>query len=490
MSEQELNSILEEIKNRGKNPNEDADKPNPQDINFAFNSAEKDIDEEESVSAEALDNSEEPLEEEAKDEPAFEEEEITPEAEDKTVVFEQLEELPTAEEYEELPKEEVKKTMPKNKKIMIAVIAVVVAIAVIVAGIFAVKAMNKEPETTAPSSTTQPTTEPPTEPAPTAIVNPLTGEGDYNENAIGKRPVAVVVENEYSTESVRPQWGLSDADIVLEGESEYSTRLLLFWADYTTVPKQVGPARSARPPFIKFSELFDAVFIHAGLSHSKGNYVGANSVFKRDNVDHINLLNTSSQYFSRDKSRTSTIEHTGVLHGENVSKMLEAYKIETSFEPEKYTQLGFNEQATDLGETVAKSISFRWTGNGKGRCPKTGRYTYNETDKVYTTTDFDSKYGTSNVKWTNLVFLLDNTEYVVKSNYKGSGKSETYCNYKLSGGKGLIASNGTAVEITWGVSNGKLWFKDVNGNEVKLNPGKTYIGYGSQNYGGSYSIEG
>ena len=31
------------------------------------------------------------------------------------------------------------------------------------------------------------------------------------------------------------------------------------YADYTAVPSQIGPMRSARPPYIKFSELFDAI---------------------------------------------------------------------------------------------------------------------------------------------------------------------------------------------------------------------------------------
>ena len=84
--------------------------------------------------------------------------------------------------------------------------------------------------------------------------------------------------------------------------------------------------------------------------------------------------------------------------------------------------------------------------------------------------------------------LLDKTQYVVKENYKGSGKSETYCNYELSGGTGLICSEGTSVEISWGVADSKLWMKDLNGNEISLNPGKTYIGYGSSNHSGAYSV--
>ena len=126
------------------------------------------------------------------------------------------------------------------------------------------------------------------EPAPAQLgdCNPLTGEANFPSSALNKRPVAVVVENEFSSRGVRPQWGLEDVDICLEGESEASTRLLLFWADYNDVPEQVGPTRSARPPFIHFSQLFDSIFIHAGLSHTRDNYKGADDVFKEE----INVL--------------------------------------------------------------------------------------------------------------------------------------------------------------------------------------------------------
>lgn len=395
-----------------------------------------------------------------------------------------------ANEYFDLTSADVldddKKPNGSKKKIIIAVVAVIVAVAVgigVYFGFFHNK-KTEEPQTTQAPQTTQSTT---AQAVSDGIINPLTGEDGYNQAAVGKRPVAVVVENEYSTTAVRPQWGLSDADIVLEGESEFSTRLLLFWADYTKMPNQIGPARSARPPFIHFSQLFDSVFIHAGLSHSKGSYLGADDVFKNEGIDHINLLSEGSDYFSRDKSRTKTIEHTGFLKGNNVPALLESKKIDTKLDDSKFTQLSFNQEVKPLGDTKADSVSFKWTSSSDGgRCPKTGKFTYS--DGYYTTTDFDSKYGEAGCKWQNLIFLLDKTEYVVKQNYKGSGKSETYCDYKLSGGKGMVLSQGTAVEITWGVSNGKLWMKDANGNDVSLNPGKTYIGYGSSNYGGSISL--
>ena len=262
--------------------------------------------------------------------------------------------------------------------------------------------------------------------------------------------------------------------------------MLFFYADYSSIPKQVGPTRSARPPFIYFSQLFNAIFIHAGLSHSGGGYVGADDVFANKNIDHINLLSLSEggKYFGRDYSRTSTVEHTGFLNGENVEALLNEKKINTTLNTAKFTALSFNEKARELSDNAALKVGFKWSSN----CPKNAVFTYNKESHKYTTADFDSKFGTSGAEWENLILLLDKTQYVVKENYKGSGKSETYCNYELSGGTGLICSEGTSVEISWGVADSKLWMKDLNGNEISLNPGKTYIGYGSSNHSGAYSI--
>lgn len=385
-------------------------------------------------------------------------------------------------EQDEYVEQEPKKNAKGRAALIAVAVCAVIAIALgIYFGLFYDKSKEPEEQTTAPAVVaTQPVT------VDTSPKNPLTGESGFNENAVDKRPVAVVVENEYSTASVKPQWGIKQADIVLEGESEFSTRMLFFYADYSSIPKQVGPTRSARPPFIYFSQLFNAIFIHAGLSHSGGGYVGADDVFASKNIDHINLLSLSEggKYFGRDYSRTSTVEHTGFLNGENVEALLNEKKINTTLNTAKFTALSFNEKARELSDNAALKVGFKWSSN----CPKNAVFTYNKESHKYTTADFDSKFGTSGAEWENLILLLDKTQYVVKENYKGSGKSETYCNYELSGGTGLICSEGTSVEISWGVADSKLWMKDLNGNEISLNPGKTYIGYGSSNHSGAYSV--
>ena len=141
-----------------------------------------------------------------------------------------------------------------------------------------------------------------------------------------------------------------------------------------------------------------------------------------------------------------------------------------------------------LSKNVANSCEFVLSSTGIASCPKHAKFNYDSTKHKYLTTDFDSQYGEANLAFENLIFLFDETDYVVKENYKGSGHSETYCNYRLSGGKGTILSEGTALEITWGVEDGKLWMKTLDGKTAYLNAGKSYIGYGSSNHGGSLTL--
>ena len=368
-----------------------------------------------------------------------------------------------------------------NKPAIIAIaVAVVVIIAVAVTAV--VKMTQKEPETT-----TSPTTTTTTTAAPVIYKNPLTGEEDYNKEADGKRPVAIVVENAYAA---RPQWGIDDEknapDIIVEGEVEGGeSRMLWLFADYTSLPSQIGPIRSARPPYVNFSQLFDAIFLHWGMSYSKGDYVGANTVFKNNNIDHINQMAYSDNVnlFSRDKSRGVSSEHTGIIHGENVAAAIDGAGFRTEANEKSYTKFGFNESEKAVGETPCNTLALTFSSNTRTR-----DWTYNAEDKTYHSSDYSSNNGSSDVSRKNLLVLFDTTTYVSVYNYHGSGRSETYCNYGLTGGTGKLASLGTVIDINWTVENGVIKITDANGNEVNLNAGKTWIGYASSNHNGVVNI--
>ena len=345
-------------------------------------------------------------------------------------------------------------------------------------------------------------------------VNPLTGqtsEEGFDENALNQRVAAFVVEN--SPES-RPQWGMDDAeyspDIVLQGEVDAGiTRTLWMYADYNKLPEIIGPMRSARPPYIRFSELFDAVFIHWGQSSSKGNYVGADTVFKKDGVDHINQMSfdESIGLFDRDHTRNVSMEHTGILYGAKVPEALQHAGFRT--EPEEYTRLDFS--PATLLDSIVPAEQIRVNYSDVAAWDRT-TWTYNKDDQKYHTANFQNDFSRD-----NLLVLLDDTEYVDKQNYKGEiGSTVTYCDYALGGGKGYLLTHGTCKDIEWRVEDGKLVLIDVKATKIAqdraaqaaedaessdseeesgpvevraaLYPGKTWIGWASANNGGSMEI--
>lgn len=383
---------------------------------------------------------------------------------------------------EKKPMPDKKEKAPKSKKNKIPFLAAICILAiVIIVCIFVMvnKGVESEETTTAPTVTQAVSEEVTAAPLPTT--NPLTGEDDFREKAVGKRPVACVVEN---AQAARPQWGINDStnppDIIVEGEVEGGeTRMLWLYADYKSLPSQIGPMRSARPPYIKFSELFDAIFVHWGMSKTKKgtSYIGANTVFRKDNVDHINQMTFSGvALFGRDGSRGVSTEHTGVLYGDKLAEAIKHEGFRTKAKQDHYTKFNFGDDVQLANPASSLALTF-------SKRTHTRDWSYNESDKMYHSNDY-----ATDVARKNLLVLFDTTEYVAKENYKNS-YTEVYCNYGLAGGKGTLCTNGTSQDITWAVENGVLAVKDSDGNAVTLNKGTTWIGYASSNNGGSVTVK-
>ena len=95
--------------------------------------------------------------------------------------------------------------------------------------------------------------------------NLLTGNNDLTDEAIGKRPVAVMVNN---IPAALPQYGISAADVIFELPVEGNqTRLMALYADYTQVPK-VCAIRSCRYYYPAIAKGFDAYYVHWGMDET------------------------------------------------------------------------------------------------------------------------------------------------------------------------------------------------------------------------------
>lgn len=92
----------------------------------------------------------------------------------------------------------------------------------------------------------------------------LASSDNNRQNSREQNPNFIAVSIENSPE-VRPQAGLSLADLVIETVTEGGiTRLLAFYQSREA--RMIGPVRSARPYFLDWAAGFNAPFVHSGGS--------------------------------------------------------------------------------------------------------------------------------------------------------------------------------------------------------------------------------
>ena len=320
-------------------------------------------------------------------------------------------------------------------------------------------------------SKSEPEVEPSTTETTTKYIPPtniLTGE-EISESAKGERPVAIVVENH---PDARPQWGIGSADIVCEGEVEGGiSRMLWVYSDMSKLPEKIGPLRSARPSFVEFSSFFDAVFVHWGGSHSKGNYTGGYETISNMNIDDLDGM-SGGALFSRDKTRKVSSEHTGIINTAELSKTIEGKGYRSTVNEDNVVKFNFNESIASVGESAALGVKVKFSNRTDTRA-----FTFNSEDKLYHTSDWKS-----DTAFRNLILLKADSTYITTP-YNNS--TTTYLNYSWTSGTGVYASNGTYTDISWSVDNGVLSIKDAQGSPITLNVGQSYIGFVSANHEGA-----
>ena len=341
----------------------------------------------------------------------------------------------------------------------------------------ATAAPTAEAESSAAESTAEPTEAPSTEPA---NVNLLTGLPTLTDGAIGKRPVAVMVNN---VDAALPQYGISAADLIFELPVEYDlTRLMAVYGDYTQVP-DVCSVRSCRYYYPILAVGFDAIYVNWGKNESVARPTVNSMDIDQYDGDEYGL----GDCFGRDKARYESgyaWEHTGVFHGPNFPSVLEKDKVRTDLKEDK-TGTAFNfvemdKNAAPNGEDAQK-VRVDFGANYSV-------FTYDEENHEYLKSFKDSPHmdgiSKEQLKFENVIVL----ETEIKP-YPGD---EVIKYVDWEGGenaKGYYISEGKMVPITWSKAGmyDPLKFFDANGNELQLNRGKSYIAF---TYAGNCKVEG
>ena len=341
----------------------------------------------------------------------------------------------------------------------------------------ATAAPTAEAESSAAESAAEPTEAPSMEPA---NVNLLTGLPTLTDGAIGKRPVAVMVNN---VDAALPQYGISAADLIFELPVEYDlTRLMAVYGDYTQIP-EVCSIRSCRYYYPILAVGFDAIYVNWGMNESVARPTVNSMDIDQYDGDEYGL----GDCFGRDKARYESgyaWEHTGVFHGPNFPSILEKDKVRTDLKEDK-TGTAFNfvemdKNAAPNGEDAQK-VRVDFGANYSV-------FTYDEENHEYLKSFKDSPHmdgiSKEQLKFENVIVL----ETEIKP-YPGD---EVIKYVDWEGGenaKGYYISEGKMVPITWSKAGmyDPLKFFDANGNELQLNRGKSYIAF---TYAGNCKVEG
>lgn len=303
--------------------------------------------------------------------------------------------------------------------------------------------------------------------------NLLTGVPDLTDGAIGKRPVAVMVNN---VSYAMPQYGVGQADIIFEIPVEGdATRFMALYGDYTQVP-QICPIRSCRYYFPALSQGFDAFYVNWGIDDTMADYLEAL------NMDQIEGITNTGGLFGRDQDRLNqgySLEHTGYFDGTKLVSYIESQGLRTDLNEDKkgpaFQFNGMEEQLKPEGsDCTSVQINFG---------AQSSQFTYDAENKVYLKqingdAQVDGKTG-EQLAFTN-VFVLE-TDISVRDSV---GHKEI----DWDGGTdsvGYYVSNGGVQKITWSKDynneSSYLRFYDESGQEISINRGKSYIALNYKN---------
>lgn len=326
---------------------------------------------------------------------------------------------------------------------------------------------NETPETSTTMATTEATTVETTEATepPVLYRHPLTGEP--LQAAYTGRPTAVVINN---IKAALPQFGISDADMIYEFETEGGiTRMLAIYSNLTDVGS-VGPIRSARTYFNNVSASYNIPLVHCGGSRTalKGMYDKTNTLSNWEHIDQA----YNGDYFFRDQERKKqgyALEHTLFTTGEKLIAVLASKGYDKAGDAAVDYGLQFEDAPVLNGEAAAKvTVTF----HGK----KTTTLTYNADSGLYTA----SQYGKDHVDaGTGKTMAYRNVLVLLSKQTRANDGKYTRSYYDLIGeGEGYFACGGKIVPIKWSRASvkDKFVYTLADGTPITLGVGKTYVG--------------
>jgi len=271
------------------------------------------------------------------------------------------------------------------------------------------------------------------------------------------RPFAIMIDNH---NLAWPQAGLNKAYMVYEAIAEGGeTRLMALFKGADV--EKIGPVRSARHYFIDYAMENDAIYVHFGQSPQ------AQSDLKKYSIHDINGIAEDGTTFWRVKDKSAP--HNAVTSTEKLLQSAKNKKYRTTSSEKSILNYVTDEVNLTEGQG-ATTITIPHS------TLQVVKYEYDEENKVYkryarnkAQTDWDTKAAitTKNIIITFCDnYTLNDSENKGRQGLKNIG---TFNGYYITNGKAI------KIQCIKEARDEKTKYKDMNGNEIKVNDGNTFV---------------
>ncbi len=288
-------------------------------------------------------------------------------------------------------------------------------------------------------------TDDPSETSTKRLYSPFTGQNIREDPHI--KAVMASIEN---TAPARPQSGLNSASLVYEFLVEGGiTRFLALFRQ--NIPENIGPIRSLRSYMVKVADDYNSLVLHSGASPQGFNLLDKLDIESLDQIYNGRYYWRNDDYrnphdlFTRPEIKSYVYNHSS-----------KEYDPRFKFQPVR---------VIDVDKKVKEILIDYW---GKYQV----FYEYNDDNNNYKRyindfephlTDNDQQIITDNIIVKFMPTRVIDEQGRLEMDLEGQGDI-------------LVFRNGTVIEGTWKKESGN-WaqFYDDNGEQIRINPGKTWI---------------
>lgn len=271
------------------------------------------------------------------------------------------------------------------------------------------------------------------------------------------RPIAVMIDNH---NLAWPQAGLNQAYLVYEAIVEGGeTRLMALFKGVNL--DKIGPVRSARHYFLDYAMENDAIYTHFGWSPQ------AQSDIAKYNINNINGITESETSFWRVKDKSSP--HNVATSTSAILKIAKSKGYSTTSTQESVLNYVTDDVKLENGQG-ATTITIPHSTLQKVK------YEYDEQNQVYkryarNKAQIDWDTGNSITTKNIIITFCDNYTLEDSENKGRQGLRNigTFNGYYITNGKAI------KIKCIKEARNLQTRYEDLEGNEIKVNDGNTWI---------------